>query len=203
MFCCIFYGQKACKTGSKTKGRKTSLTQTVVGFELYVVWRRWFLPQFSPSDGKQQSRLGRAGQQRCVGCCLFWKPLCVSLRLVSQSWLWILTNSCRNVHSPCWGWQQKSQTKVLRSKQFLMPRILLKAQAARKVGQFLKKKRKSHWKQWKFGTKHLWVAEHQLIFFPDKTCEVFTLFSFLKQWNFDIFPITLDLSKRYRLFQVR
>lgn len=133
----------------------------------------------------------------------------VPLRPVSQSWLWILTNSCRNTPRPCWGQQQKSQTKVLVSIQFLMPHILSKAQATRKTGWIFKKIQESnshrnqsrHWNQWEFGTKHLQVAEHQLIFFPATIFEkVFTLFSYLKQWIFDIFPIALVPSKRCRLF---
>ena len=136
----------------------------------------------------------------------------VSLRLVRWSRLWILTNSCRNTPSPCWGPAAKKQTTVLMSKQFLMPCIPPKDQATRNIGQLLKKiqefnshrNQSCNWNQWEFGMKHFRVAEHQLIFFPATICErVFTLFSYLKQWIFDIFPIALVPSKRRRLFQVR
>lgn len=133
----------------------------------------------------------------------------VSLRLVSQSRLWILTNGCRNSPSPCWESAVKKPNHSAYVKTVFDASYSVKGSGYRKIGHLLKKIResnshKNHWNQWEFGTMHLWVAEHQLMLFPATICEkVFTLFSYLKQWIFDIFPIALVPSKGCRLFQVR
>lgn len=136
----------------------------------------------------------------------------MSLRLVSRSRLWILTNRCRNTPSPCWGAAAKKPNQSAYVKTVFDASYSVEGSGYKKDRPACQKNQESnshrkqpcHWNQWEFSTKHLWVAEHQLIFLPATICEkVFTLFSYFKQWIFEIFPIALVPSKRCRHFQVR